>query len=67
MQTNEQLKNKLRGRRNWIPKIGDRNILSVIYLSDTEVFYSYDNQPDRQYRLDFKSFLEDFEQVMKTK
>lgn len=67
MQTNEQLKNKIIGRKNWISKVGDKNQLSVIYLSDSTVFYSYDNQPNRQYQLDFKSFLEDFEQVINTK
>ena len=67
MQTTEQLKNKIIGRKNWVSKVGDKNKLSVIYLSDFTVFYSYDSQPNRQYQLDFKSFLEDFEPYKETK
>lgn len=65
MQTNEQLKDKIRGKKYWVSKVGNKSKLCVIYLTDFKVTYSYTDNPNQQYDLDFKSFLEDFEPINK--
>lgn len=64
MQTNEQLKDKIRGKKYWISKVGNKIELCVIYLTDFKVTYFYPDNPNQQYEIDFKSFLEDFEPVI---
>lgn len=70
MQNNEKLRDRIVGIKRWVTKIGDKNKLSVAYLSDVTVHYSYDIQPNRKYEMSFENFLNHFKpykQIQETK
>lgn len=65
MQTNEELRNKIIGRKDWISTDDTEVKITIVTLEGILVEYFYNHNPNRTYKMSFENFLNHFKPCKK--